>query len=281
MPLVTAAAILHPARQHGYAIGAFNCINLEYVRAVVKVALELRTPVIVALTPGALKYSGWEALPAAVKAIAAAVDLPICLHLDHGTKIADVEQAAKAGFSSLMIDGAALSYSDNVAITRAAAEIAHASGASLEGELGEIGGVEEEIVSGGVQTDPDAVPDFVMQTGLDVLATSFGSVHQKFARDTQLDLIRLERIAAATSAPLVLHGGSGVPDDQLRAAIERGVAKVNVGTQLQRVYAHALRETAIAKPDEWDVRKLLGPANSALEQVIRARLEVLGCAGRA
>lgn len=280
MPLVTGLEILKPARQDGYAVGAFNCINLEYVRAVIQVARELNSPVIVALTPGALKYSGWDALPAAVKAMAESSSIPVCLHLDHGTTISEVERAAEAGFSSIMIDGAALSYDQNVQITRTAAEIAHAVGASLEGELGEIGGQEEHIVSTGVMTDPEAVPGFVNATGLDVLATSFGSVHQKAARDAQLDLVRLEQIAAATSAPLVLHGGSGVPDDQLREAIRRGIAKVNVGTQMQRVFSRALRETAVAHPDEWDARKLLSPATKALEDLVRSRIEPLGSAGR-
>jgi fructose-bisphosphate aldolase, class II len=280
MPLVSGLEILRPARQHQYAVGAFNCINLEYVRAVINVARELNSPIIVALTPGALKYSGWDALPAAVRAMADASSIPVAMHLDHGTRISEVEMAAKAGFSSIMIDGAALPYFDNVKITKAAAEIAHAAGASLEGELGEIGGQEEHIVSEGVMTDPDAVAGFVDATGLDVLATSFGSVHQKAKRDAVLDLERLEKIAAATNAPLVLHGGSGVPDDQLRAVISRGVAKVNVGTELQRTFSRILRETAIAHPDEWDARKLLGPATIALEAVVRSRLEPLGSAGR-
>ena len=280
MPLVTGLEILKPARQHAYAVGAFNCINLEYVRAVINVARELNSPVIVALTPGALKYSGWDALPAAVIAMAQSSSIPVCLHLDHGTTITEVERASKAGFSSIMIDGAALAYDQNVQITRTAAGIAHAVGASLEGELGEIGGQEEHIVSDGVMTDPDAVPDFVSATGLDVLATSFGSVHQKAARDAQLDLVRLEQIAAATDAPLVLHGGSGVPDDQLREAIRRGIAKVNVGTQMQRVFSRALRETAVSNPDEWDARKLLGPATRALEELVRSRIEPLGSVGR-
>jgi fructose-bisphosphate aldolase, class II len=280
MPLVSGLEMLRPARQHKYAVGAFNCINLEYVRAVINVARELNSPIIVALTPGALKYSGWDALPAAVRAMAEASSIPVAMHLDHGTKIMEVEMAARAGFSSIMIDGAALPYDQNVEITKAAAEIAHAAGASLEGELGEIGGQEEHIVSEGVMTDPDAVAGFVDATHLDVLATSFGSVHQKATRDAVLDLERLEKIAAATSAPLVLHGGSGVPDDQLRAVIARGVAKVNVGTEMQRTFSRVLRETAIARPDEWDTRKLLGPATTALEAVIRARLEPLGSAGR-
>ena len=275
MPLVTGLEILKPARQHGYAVGAFNCINLEYVWSVVNAAQSVGCPVIVALTPGALKYSGWDALPAAIRAIADASSLPISLHLDHGTSLEEVERAAAAGFSSIMIDGAALPYDENVRLTRRAAQIAHAAGASLAGELGEIGGQEEQIVSHGVLTDPAAVAGFVSDTGLDVLATSFGSVHQKAARDAALDLQRLEQIAAVSTAPLVLHGGSGVPDDQIRAAIQRGIAKVNVGTELQRTFSKVLRETAIQRPDEWDARKLLSPARQALEALVKVRLELL------
>jgi fructose-bisphosphate aldolase class II len=274
MPLVTGLEILQPAQAHGYAVGAFNCINLEYVRAVVNAAQVVGCPVIVALTPGALKYSGWDALPAAVRAIAQSSSLPIALHLDHGTGLEEVQRAAEAGFSSIMIDGAALPYDQNVQVTRTAAQIAHGAGASLEGELGEIGGQEEHIVSAGVLTDPDAVAGFVADTGLDVLATSFGSVHQKASRDAALDLDRLERIRAATNAPLVLHGGSGVPDDQVRAAIARGVAKVNVGTELQRTFSRVLRETAVQHSDEWDARKLLTPPRKALEELVKLRLEL-------
>jgi ketose-bisphosphate aldolase len=179
-----------------------------------------------------------------------------------------------------MIDGAALSFEDNIAITKRAVQIAHAAGASLEAELGEIGGKEEEIESGGVMTDPSRVPEFVSSTGLDVLAPAFGSVHQKEKRDASLDLARLELIAAATTAPLVLHGGSGVPKDQVQGAIARGVAKVNVGTEMQRTFTRVLRETLAANPTEWDARKFLKPASVAVAAAVKERIEMCGSSGK-
>ena len=280
MPLANGLQVLAKARREGYGVGAFNCINIEYIRAVVDTAQALSSPVIVALTPGALKYAGWEALSAAAKAVAEAASVPVVVHLDHGTTLEEVEQAARFGFSSIMIDGAALSFEDNIALTKRAAVIAHAAGASLEAELGEIGGKEEEIESAGVMTDPARVPEFVASTGLDVLAPAFGSVHQKEKRDAKLDLLRLEQIAAATGAPLVLHGGSGVPKDQVQGAIARGIAKVNVGTEMQRTFTRVLRETLAANPSEWDARKFLKPATKAVAEVVRERIEMCGSGGR-
>lgn len=281
MALVTSKEILVPARQKGYGVGAFNCVNLEYVRAVLDSAMALRSPVIVAVTPGAAKYSGWEGFPAAIRAMAQAASVPVCLHLDHGSSPEEVEKALRAGFTSVMIDASHLPLGENIALTRRVVEIAHAAGVSVEGELGEIGGQEEHVESAGVLTDPEAVPGFVEATGLDVLAASFGSVHQKAARDAVLDLERLERIARATSLPLVLHGGSGVPFPTVQQAIARGVAKINVGTELQRTFTRTLRETLSAQPAEWDVRKLLGPSVKALGQAVRERLEVFGSVDQA
>jgi len=235
----------------------------------------------VALTTGALGYAGWEALPAAVRAVAEAASTPVVMHLDHGQSLEDIRRALEAGFSSVMIDASHLPLEENILLTREAAQMAHAVGVSLEGELGQIGGKEEEIVSEGLLTDPEMVPYFVEATGLDVLAASFGSIHQKATRDAHLDLPRLERIAAATPLPLVLHGGSGVPNNMLQAAAGRGVAKVNVGTELQRTFARALRNTLQLQPEEWDVRKLLKPSIKAIASVVRERLEVLGSVGRA
>ena len=280
MSLVTSAQILNPARAKGYAVGAFNCINLEYAKAVIDTAQEMNSPVIVAVTTGAAKYSGWSGFPAAIRAMAEAATVPVCLHLDHGLSLEDIHKALKSGFSSVMIDASHLPFDDNIALTRSAAQAAHAAGVSLEGELGEIGGKEEEIESQGVFTDPETVPAFVEATGLDVLAVAFGSVHQKEKQDAQLDLPRLEQIAAKTGLPLVLHGGSGVPYPTVQAAIARGIAKVNVGTELQKTYARTLRETLASQPTEWDVRKLLAASNKALGGVIQERLEVFGSVGK-
>ena len=281
MPLVTATEILAPARTDGYAVGAFNCINIEFARAVVDSAQALNSPVIVALTTGALKYAGWQALPAAVRAMADAASVPVVMHLDHGLNLPDIERALRAGFSSVMIDASEHSFEDNIRLSRAAAEMAHAAGASLEAELGQIGGKEEEIEAAGAMTDPTTVPEFVASTGLDVLAAAFGSVHQKAVRDAKLDLTRLEQISARTSVPIVLHGGSGVPFESVQAAIKRGVAKVNVGTELQRRFSRTLRETLNAQPDEWDARKLIAPSIRALEAIVRERIEVFGSASKA
>jgi fructose-bisphosphate aldolase class II len=281
MPLVTATDMLKPARAQGYAVGAFNCINIEFARAVVNTAESVSSPVIVALTTGALKYAGWHALPAAVRAMADAAKVPVCLHLDHGLSLPEIERALRVGFSSVMIDASHLSFQDNINLSRAAAEMAHVAGASLEAELGQIGGKEEEIEAAGAMTDPETVPEFVASTGLDVLAAAFGSVHQKTVRDAKLDLGRLEQIAQRTSVPIVLHGGSGVPFESVQAAIARGVAKVNVGTELQRSFSRTLRETLSAHPDEWDARKLIAPSIKALEVIVRERIEVFGSASRA
>ncbi|MBF6596454.1 MAG: class II fructose-bisphosphate aldolase [Thermaceae bacterium] len=281
MALVTSKEILVPARQKGYGVGAFNCVNLEYVRAVLDTAVALHSPVIIAVTPGAAKYSGWVGFPAAIRAMAQAASVPVCLHLDHGSSTEEVEKALRAGFTSVMIDASHLPLGENIALTRRVVEMAHAAGVSVEGELGEIGGQEEHVESAGVLTDPEAVPGFVEATGLDVLAASFGSVHQKAARDAVLDLERLERIARATFLPLVLHGGSGVPFPTVQQAIARGVAKINVGTELQRTFTRTLRETLSAHPAEWDVRKLLGPSVKALGQAVRERLEVFGSVDQA
>ena len=274
MPLVTSMEILGPARAGGYAVGAFNCVNIEFARAVLGAAEETRQPVIVAVTSGAAKYAGWDALPAAVLGMAREASVPVCLHLDHGTSLGEVEQALRAGFSSVMIDASMLPSEENIRLTRAAADLAHAAGVPIEAELGQIGGKEEDIVSGGVLTNPDDVPRFVSESGLDFLAVAFGSVHQKERRDAVLDLELVGRIGRLTGVPLVLHGGSGVPFGSVRAAIARGVAKVNVGTELMRTFSRTLRHTLETRPGEWDARKLLAPSTAAARAVVLERIGV-------
>lgn len=274
MPLVTTLDLLPAARAAGRAVGAFNCVNIEFVRAVVGAAEDLNQPVIVAVTAGAAKYAGWDALPAAVRGVAEAAAVPVALHLDHGTSLEEVERALRAGFSSVMIDASMNPLAENIRLTRAAADLAHAAGVPIEAELGRIGGKEDGIESVGEYTDPADVDRFVHESGLDFLAVAFGSVHQKAAQDAELDLDLVARIAAITPAPLVLHGGSGVPDAGVRAAVARGIAKVNVGTELMRTFSRTLRATLADRPDEWDARKLLAPSTEAVRELVRARIQV-------
>lgn len=272
MPLVTTQELLPRALAGGYAVGAFNCVNIEFARAVVDAAQELGQPVIVAVTAGAATYAGWDALPAAVLGMARAAAVPVCLHLDHGRTLAEVERALQAGFTSVMIDASALPLEENIRLTRAAAELAHAAGVGLEGELGRIGGKEDGHEAQGRLTEPADVGRFVEESGVDALAAAFGNVHQMAAREAVLDLGLVERVSTLARRPLVLHGGSGVPFAALRGVIARGVAKVNIGTELQRCFTRTLRETLAARPDEADARKLLRPSTLAVQALVRERI---------
>lgn len=280
MPLATSLDILGPARAGGYAVGAFNCVNIEFARAVLGAAEELGQPVIVAVTAGAAKYAGWDALPAAVLGMAREASVPVCLHLDHGASVDEVEKALRAGFSSVMIDASALPLEENIRQTRAAGKLAHAAGVGLEGELGRIGGKEDGVEAEIVLTDPADVGRFVAESGLDFLAAAFGSVHQMAAREAVLDLDLVERVAALAGVPLVLHGGSGVPFETMRGVIARGVAKVNIGTEMQRAFSATLRETVAARPGEFDARKLLRPSVDAVRALVRERIALFSGAPR-
>jgi fructose-bisphosphate aldolase, class II len=280
MPLVTANDVLIPARAAGYAVGAFNCINLEFVGACIAAAELENSPVMIATTTGALKYASWVGFPAAIRAMAQASSVPVVLHLDHGLKLEEVERALKAGFSSIMIDASHLSFEENVALTKQAADLAHQYNVSLEAEIGQIGGKEDDIVADEALTDPGMVAEFVRLTGLDILAPAFGSAHQKTRGEISLDLPRLEKIAAATALPLVLHGGSGVPFEAMRQVIARGVAKVNLGTELQKTFSSKLRETLQVEPSEWDGRKLFKPSIETLTGVVRDRMKTIGSSGK-
>ena len=280
MPLVTANDVLIPARANGYAVGAFNCINLEFVQACIQAAEAENSPVMIATTTGALKYASWVGFPAAIRAMAEASAVPVVLHLDHGQTLEEIERALKAGFSSIMIDASHLPYGENIALTKKAAELTHAYGMSLEAEIGQIGGKEDDIVADEALTDPSVVEDFVRSTGLDILAPAFGSAHQKTRGDISLDLPRLEKIAAATPLPLVLHGGSGVPFEAMQNVIARGVGKVNLGTELQKTFSAKLRETFLANPSEWDGRKLFKPSIETLTNVVRDRMKTIGSSGK-
>lgn len=198
--------------------------------------------------------------------MAEAARVPVVLHLDHGQSLEDIRRALEAGFSSVMIDGSHLPLEENITLTRQAARMAHAVGVSLEGELGQIGGKEEEIVSEGLMTDPETVPYFVEATGLDVLAVSFGSAHQKTTRDTQLDLPRLERIAAATPLPLVLHGGSGVPADMLRAATARAWPRSTWGPSCSALSPASCARPCKHIPRSGTCANCSGPASKPLHR---------------
>ncbi|MBK3635605.1 class II fructose-bisphosphate aldolase [Streptomyces asoensis] len=268
MPLTTTAELVLGARAAGTAVAAFNIITLEHVEAVVAGAESAGAPVVLQVSENAVAYRLGRLLPLARAAAVAAerADVPVALHLDHVQSDLLLHQAADAGFSSVMYDGSRLPYLDNLAATRTAVDRAHARGLWIEAELGEIGG--KGAHAPGARTDPVEARAFVADSGVDALAVAIGSVHAMTTRTAALDHPLLRRLRAALDVPLVLHGSSGVPDDELTAAVAGGIAKVNVGTALNQAMTAAIRAHLTAHPDAVDTRTYLGAGREAMARTV-------------
>jgi fructose-bisphosphate aldolase class II len=269
MSLCSTGDLVAAAREGGHAVGAFNVITLEHVEAVVAGAEEARRPAIIQVSENAVRFHGGHVGPLA-RAAAAAVEESsgrLALHLDHVTDMDLLRRALDAGFSSVMFDAGAAPYDENVAATREAAEWAHSHGLWLEAELGYVGGKPEAPVSAhaeGVRTDPDEAAKFVAATGVDALAVAVGSSHAMTERTASLDHQLVRRIAERVSVPLVLHGSSGVPDDELAQAVVAGMAKINVGTALNLAYTGEVRRRLAEDTSMSDPRKYLRDARQAM-----------------
>ncbi|KAB1988963.1 class II fructose-bisphosphate aldolase [Streptomyces triticiradicis] len=263
------------------AVAAFNVITLEHVEAVIAGAESVGAPVVLQVSENAVKFRQGRLLPLARAAAAAAerASVPVALHLDHVRSDDLLRQAPGAGFSSVMYDASRLSYEENLTATRAAADWAHAQGLWIEAELGEIGGKNGEpprdAHAPGARTDPGEARAFVADSGVDALAVAIGSSHAMTTRTAVLDHDLLERLAASLDVPLVLHGSSGVPDRELRAAVEGGIAKVNIGTALNIAMTGAVREFLAAGPDAVDPRKYLGVGREAMARTVAGLIGVL------
>jgi fructose-bisphosphate aldolase, class II len=270
MPLVTTAELVGAAHRDGVGITAYNVITLEHAEAIVAGAERIDKPVIVQISENAVRFHRGRVEPivAAVRAVAAQADVPVAVHLDHVEHVELLHAAAEAGASSVMFDASKLDYDANVAATRAAAEWAHDRGLFLEAELGEVGG-KDGAHAPGVRTDPDEAARFVAATGVDALAVAVGSSHAMAHRGAQLDFDLIARLRAAVSVPLVLHGSSGVADDDLRRAVQAGITKINVGTILNVAFTAAVRER-LADADVVDPRKYLAPARDAMVDTVVA-----------
>jgi fructose-bisphosphate aldolase class II len=269
MSLCSTGDLVAAAREGGHAVGAFNVITLEHVEAVVAGAEEARRPAIIQVSENAVRFHGGHVGPLA-RAAAAAVEESsgrLALHLDHVTDMDLLRRSLDAGFSSVMFDAGAAPYDENVAATREAAEWAHSHGLWLEAELGYVGGKPEAPVSAhaeGVRTDPDEAAKFVAATGVDALAVAVGSSHAMTERTASLDHQLVLRIAERVSVPLVLHGSSGVPDDELAQAVVAGMAKINVGTALNLAYTGEVRRRLAEDTSMSDPRKYLRDARQAM-----------------
>lgn len=275
--------LLAEAEKNGYAVGAFNCNNMEIVQAIIQAAELEQAPVILQASQGAIKYAGIEMIYAMAKAAAAAATVPVALHLDHGTSFEQVMLCLRHGFTSVMIDGSRLPLAENIALTKQVVACARAVGVSVEAELGRIGGTEDEITVDereAMFTDPEEAAYFVEQTKVDALAVAIGTAHGRYRGEPKLDFQRLAKIKERVKIPLVLHGSSGVPDDAIREAIRLGIRKVNIDTEIREVFINTIRRELAANPDEIDPRRIFRPAREAAIEKIRNKMRVFGCSGR-
>lgn len=263
MPLVATAELVGAAHRDGVGLAAFNVITLEHAEAIATAAERAGRPVILQISENAVRFHHGRVQPilAAVRAVAAHAAVPLSVHLDHVEQIDLLYAGAEAGASSVMFDASTLDYEANVFATRAAAEWAHRNGLFIEAELGEVGG-KDGAHAPGVRTDPGEAAEFVAATGVDALAVAVGSSHAMTTRGARLDFALIERLRAAVPVPLVLHGSSGVPDDDLRNAVRAGITKINVGTILNVAFTGAVRNH-LADNDIVDPRRYLAPAREA------------------
>ncbi|MEU9542139.1 MULTISPECIES: class II fructose-bisphosphate aldolase [Streptomyces] len=281
MPLAATGDLVTAAAGARTAVAAFNIITLEHVEAVIAGAESVAAPVVLQVSENAVKFRYGRLLPLARAAAAAAerASVPVALHLDHVQSDDLLRQASAAGFSSVMYDAARLPYEENLAATRAAADWAHAQGLWIEAELGAVGGKNGEppldAHAPGARTDPAEARAFVADSGVDALAVAIGSSHAMTTRTAALDHDRLKRLAAALGVPLVLHGSSGVPDDELAAAVAGGIAKVNVGTALNIAMTGAIREFLAAHPEAVDSRTYLSVGREAMAGTVARLIRVL------
>jgi fructose-bisphosphate aldolase class II len=288
MSFVTTKEMLKEAQKGRYAVGAFNANNMEIIQAIVETAEEEKAPVILQASQGAIKYAGLDSIVAMVKVMAEKVNIPVALHLDHGTDYYQNIKCLRAGFTSLMYDGSKLPFDENVKMTKKVVEMAHACDIPVEAELGQIGkmgdsdepGVALERVKESMAVPEEAVK-FVELTEIDFLAAAVGTIHGCRTPFAKLDISRIERIRELTGVPLVLHGASGVNDDEVRKGIVAGICKINIDTRIRMIFTEKMSEIIKTNPEEIDPRKILGPAKDAAKEIIRDRIKVFGCSGKA
>lgn len=273
--MINSKELLLHAQKNGYAVPAFNCHNLETIQVIVETANELRSPVIIAGTPGTFDYAGRDYIQSIVETAAKKYNIPIVLHLDHHTKIEDIEASLKLGTKSVMIDASHHSYDENIAIVKKVVELAHKFDATVEAELGILDGQEDDLVvneKDSKYTNPQQAVDFVKKTGIDSLAVAIGTAHGLYKEDPKLDFERLKEIRSLVTIPLVLHGASGVPEEAVKKAISLGITKVNIATELKIPFSHKLREYLVTHPEENDPRKYMKDAKKAMAEVVKEKI---------
>jgi fructose-bisphosphate aldolase class II len=286
MPFQSGKVMIKQAWENGYAIGAFTAHNLETIKAVLLAAQEEQSPIMIQIGQKAINEMGMKPLKTAVDALVEHhnITVPICIHLDHSRQFEQTMEAARCGFQSLMFDGSALPFEDNIRITKTVVEVAKALGLGSEGEIGKIGGTEDDITvdeKDAMITTVSEALDFSERTGVDYLAVSIGTAHGVYKTTPQLKFDRLSEIKEAVKKPIVLHGGSGVPDDQVMEAVKRGVAKVNVDTELRQGFIGGVQAHWDNNRNDFILADVMNTGINAMKEVVKHKIRLFGSNGKA
>lgn len=282
MAFVTSERMLLDAKEGKYAIGAFNVENMEMVKAVIRAAEEMKAPVMLQTTPSTINYGGLKTYFANVKAEAEHASIPVALHLDHGNSFDLAIEAIREGYTSIMIDGSAKVFEENVKLTKRVVDVAKISQIPVEAELGKIAGKEDDlVVEEGGYTDPLEAKEFVERTGITSLAIAIGTAHGLYTQDPVLDKERVSEIRALVDIPLVLHGGSGLDDDDVKECIQRGICKINFATELRIAYTDGIKEVLRKDPDEFDPKVFGRAGMERVRDMVIERIKLCGSQGKA
>ena len=277
--LVNMNQMLKKAKEEHYAVPHFNINNLEWTKFILEECNELNVPVILGVSEGAVKYMGSYLVVAdMVKALVKSLNIkiPVCLHLDHGSSLESCISAIDAGFSSVMIDGSSLPLEENIKITKEVVSYAHERGISVEAEVGHIGTTEDNMNKEETNATFEDCQILYENTDIDALAAALGSVHGFYKKEANLDFETMELINKSLPVPLVLHGGTGIPDDKIRMAISKGISKININTELQSVWSKAVRKYLLENDDVYDPRKIISSGEAAMKERISEIVTLFG-----
>ena len=282
--LVNMVEMLNKAKEGKYAVGQFNINNLEWTKQILLTAEEMKSPVILGVSEGAAKYmGGFKTVVGMVKGLHddLGITVPVAIHLDHGQSFENCKKALDAGFTSVMIDGSHHPIDENIAMTKAVVDYAHSIGASVEAEVGTVGGNEDGVIGGIKYADKDECVRLVNEAGVDCLAPALGSVHGPYKGEPVLGFVEMAEIKEATDKPLVLHGGTGIPDEKIQKAISCGTCKINVNTECQLAFHAEIQKVLAENPKAYDPRKFIGPASQAISKAVEEKMNVFGCVNKA
>jgi 6-phospho-5-dehydro-2-deoxy-D-gluconate aldolase len=282
--LVSMTEMLKKALNEKYAVGQFNINNLEWTKAILETAQENNSPVILGVSEGAAKYmGGFKTVTGMVNGLVEGLNItvPVAIHLDHGQTFESCKNAIDAGFTSVMIDGSHHSIDENIKMSQEVVEYAHSRNVSVEAEVGTVGGDEDGVIGGINYANPAECKRIVEEANIDALAAALGSVHGPYKGEPVLGFDEMEEISKLTNAPLVLHGGSGIPEEQIKKAIERGHAKINVNTECQIEFTAATKSFFESGNEAYDPRKVLAPGVEAIKKVVKQKMTEFGSINKA